>query len=41
MYIFNCLMIAFLKDQLILFVCKYVPYYCHRLSTQLHLTNIR
>jgi hypothetical protein len=24
----------------VLFVCKYVLYYCHRLSTQLQLTNI-
>jgi hypothetical protein len=24
----------------ILFVCKCVPYYCHRVSTQLHFTNI-
>jgi hypothetical protein len=24
----------------VLFVCKCVPYYCHRVSTQLHLTNI-
>ena len=24
----------------VLFVCKYVPYYCHRVLTQLQLTNI-
>ena len=24
----------------VLFVCKYVPYYCHRVTTKLQLTNI-
>ena len=31
---------VFIVSFYVLFVCKCVLYYCHRLSTQLHLRNI-
>jgi hypothetical protein len=32
--------LCFIEMFCVLFVCKYVLYYCHRESTQLQLTNI-
>jgi len=39
MYVLFCVL-CFIVLFYVLFVCKHVLYYCHRLSTQLQLTNI-
>ena len=39
MYVLFCI-ICFILLFHVLFVCKYVLYYCHRVSSQLHLTNV-
>ena len=42
MYVLFCVFVLFCVLVLFcaLFVCKGILYYCHRVSTQLHLTNI-
>jgi hypothetical protein len=39
MYLLFCIL-CFIVLFYVLFVCKYVPYYCHRVSTKLQSTNI-
>jgi hypothetical protein len=39
MYVPFCVF-CFIVSFCVLFVCKYILYYCHRVSTQLQLTNI-
>ena len=39
-YCYVCSILCILVLFCVLFVCKCVLYYCHRVTTQLHLTNI-
>jgi predicted aminopeptidase len=39
-YYYVCSVYCFVVSFYVLFVCKSVQYYCHRVTTQLQLTNV-